>query len=82
MPHPDDTTFEWSVQGESYHEGSSSPWRSEYHEGTITAESAGYALEKIVSGLGEDTTLENTIPWDLIEQDREITITIKPREEA
>jgi hypothetical protein len=70
--------FEWTVAGEFYREGSSDPWRGASAAGKIAAESAGEALEKIVTGLGEGTTGDNTIPWDCIEQDREITITIKP----
>jgi hypothetical protein len=74
--------FTWTVAGESYRPGSNPAWRSESYSSEIAAETAGEALEKIVRGLGKGTTGDNTIPWDLIEQDREITITIKPSEEA
>jgi hypothetical protein len=81
MTDPYARPFAWSVAGESFHEGSSSPWKPEHHEGVFYAENAGEALERIVSGLGEGTTMDNTIPWDLIEQDREITITIRPADD-
>ncbi len=73
------TLYAWTVSGERYHEGSSDPWRIETADGVIEAECAGEALEKIVNGVGEP--LENTIPWDLIDQEREITITIRPADD-
>lgn len=72
--------YKWTVTGESYHEHSSQQWQEESHEAVIAAEFAGEALEAIVTGRGTEVTLENTIPWDLISQDREIIITIRPLE--
>lgn len=69
--------FAWTVEGESHHEHSSIPWRSESHDGVIAADCAGEALQRIVTG-GPGTTLDDTIPWDLIDQSRPITITLRP----
>lgn len=73
--------FRWAVTGESYHEGCADPWRSEHHEGEISAEHAAEALEQIIMGPESQTGRTNdTLPWDLIDGDREITITIRPSE--
>lgn len=65
--------FRWWVVSWSYHEGSSRPWRQESHEGSVDADSLGAALDGIVTGGADDS-----IPWDLINQDREVTISIRP----
>lgn len=72
--------FVWTVRGESFREGSSDPWRIEEHGGEVTAEGAGEALVAIITGFGAPG--DNAISWDLIEQEREITITIHPKEDA
>lgn len=74
------TDFRWTVSGESRRLHSSPPWRPESHEGRIAAESAGAALEAIITGRG--ATLTDSIPWDLIDQDRPITITIRPEQDG
>lgn len=73
--------FEWTAEGEVYRHGSD-PWQFTEASGRIAAESAGAALEKIVTGQGEGTTLGNTLPWDVLDQDRKITITIQPAEDV
>ena len=72
----DEHEYAWTVEGESYHPHSSQEWQPEEASGTIRAEGAGEALERIVRGVG--FPLNDTIPWDIIDQDREIIITIRP----
>jgi len=67
--------FAWTVEGESHHPHSSPEWKPEEASGTISAEGAGEALERIVTGVG--FPLNDTIPWDIIDQEREIIITIR-----
>jgi len=68
--------FRWSIEGDTYLPHSVPEWRAESAEGSIEAEGAGEALAMMVSGLG--APLNDTIPWDLISQDRPITIRIWP----
>jgi hypothetical protein len=73
--------FEWTVVGYYYKQGSSEPWRMEKQDGVIEAESSGHAIVKLATGFGLGTTLENTPDWLLVDDDRGITISLKPVED-
>jgi hypothetical protein len=69
--------FQWQINSECHHPGSSPEFRPESEGGTIEAESAGDALVKIITGQGDRAMSEDVISWDAIDQARPITITIR-----
>lgn len=66
--------FDVTVEGATYHEGSSHPWRSYCESAQVDAASASDALIKLATGFGLGAELLPDLPDD----ESEITITIKP----
>ena len=79
--------YKWTVEGESHHPHSSPEWWPESTGGTVESDCGGDALVKIIAGgaspriTGEPAApVEDTIPWDIIDCDRGVVITIEPTE--
>lgn len=71
-------TFDVTVEGWEYHEGSSQDWRWGSESGTILAESRAEAILELLENLGQHGDASDAPEWVGFDDENELVIRVTP----